>query len=317
MNEMAMNQLQKKEYAKMKRETANDEWFQKLESAIQGDKIPWRKHWKGGKSSMPSNLVSKKSYRGGNVIMLWVEAMTNGWTDLRFATRKQLMAKKMSIKGLKNGTGVSIKWFSSTKYTKKNDKGEEEEHYGRTLRYYEVFCVEQCEDYVAPVVENAEEIVPVSDIMVHMDEYVASQSTLGYTRVGDKACYMPLEDKIVLPPHESFTDTMGEVMTAIHEAVHSTGYATRLNRNLKSTFGSPEYAYEELIAELGSLIVTLTLGGEFKPDLVAEENANNVAYLQSWVKACKDKDKALNKAFGDAQKAADYILSAILGGEEE
>jgi len=314
---MAMSMKQKKEYAKMKTETANDEWFLKLEGAIQGDKIPWHKHWKGGKSDMPSNLVSKKSYRGGNVIMLWVEAMSNGWTDLRFATRKQLMAKKMSIKGLKNGTGVSIKFFKPTKYTKKNDEGDEEEHYGRTLRYYEVFCVEQCEDYVAPVVETVEEIVPTSDMMEHMDEYVASQSTLDYTRVGDKACYMPLEDKIVLPPHEAFTDTMGEVMTAIHEAVHSTGYATRLNRNLKSRFGSPEYAYEELIAELGSLIVTLTLGGEFKPDLVAEENANNVAYLQSWLKACKDKDKALNKAFGDAQKAADYILSAILGGEEE
>jgi antirestriction protein ArdC len=301
----------------MKRETANDEWFQKLESAIQGENLAWRKPWKGGKSSMPSNLVSKKSYRGGNLVMLWIEAMTNGWTDLRFATRKQLMAKKMSIKGLKNGTGVSIKFFKPTKYTKKNDEGEEEEHYGRTLRFYEVFCVEQCEDYVAPVVENAEEIVPTSEMMEHMDEYVASQVNLDYSRGGDRAYYSPEHDKIVLPPHDSFADSMGEVMTAIHEAVHSTGYATRLNRNLKSPFGSAEYAYEELIAELGSLIVTLTLGGEFKPDLVAEENANNVAYLQSWLKACKDKDKALNKAFGDAQKAADYILSAIQGGEEE
>jgi len=308
---------QKKQYAKMKKETANDEWFKKLESAIQGENLAWRKPWKGGKSSMPSNLVSKKSYRGGNLVMLWIEAMTNGWTDLRFATRKQLMAKKMSIKGLKNGTGVSIKFFKPTKYTKKNDEGEEEEHYGRTLRFYEVFCVEQCEDYVAPVVENAEEIIPTSEMMEHMDEYVASQVNLDYSRGGDRAYYSPEHDKIVLPPHDSFADSMGEVMTAIHEAVHSTGYATRLNRNLKSRFGSAEYAYEELIAELGSLIVTLTLGGEFKPDLVAEENANNVAYLQSWLKACKDKDKALNKAFGDAQKAADYILSAILGGEEE
>lgn len=314
---MAMSMQQKKQYAKMKRETANDEWFQKLESAIQGENLAWRKPWKGGKSSMPSNLVSKKSYRGGNLVMLWIEAMTNGWTDLRFATRKQLMAKKMSIKGLKNGTGVSIKFFKPTKYTKKNDEGEEEEHYGRTLRFYEVFCVEQCEDYVAPVVENAEEIVPTSEMMEHMDEYVASQVNLDYSRGGDRAYYSPEHDKIVLPPHDSFADSMGEVMTAIHEAVHSTGYATRLNRNLKSRFGSAEYAYEELIAELGSLIVTLTLGGEFKPDLVAEENANNVAYLQSWLKACKDKDKALNKAFGDAQKAADYILSAIQGGEEE
>tara|TARA_R100000908_G_scaffold28545_1_gene13024 strand:- start:4926 stop:5870 length:945 start_codon:yes stop_codon:yes gene_type:complete len=314
---MAMSMQQKKQYAKMKKETANDEWFKKLESAIQGENLAWRKPWKGGKSSMPSNLVSKKSYRGGNLVMLWIEAMTNGWTDLRFATRKQLMAKKMSIKGLKNGTGVSIKFFKPTKYTKKNDEGEEEEHYGRTLRFYEVFCVEQCEDYVAPVVENAEEIIPTSEMMEHMDEYVASQVNLDYSRGGDRAYYSPEHDKIVLPPHDSFADSMGEVMTAIHEAVHSTGYATRLNRNLKSRFGSAEYAYEELIAELGSLIVTLTLGGEFKPDLVAEENANNVAYLQSWLKACKDKDKALNKAFGDAQKAADYILSAILGGEEE
>ena len=312
-----MSMQQKKQYAKMKKETANDEWFKKLESAIQGENLAWRKPWKGGKSSMPSNLVSKKSYRGGNLVMLWIEAMTNGWTDLRFATRKQLMAKKMSIKGLKNGTGVSIKFFKPTKYTKKNDEGEEEEHYGRTLRFYEVFCVEQCEDYVAPVVENAEEIIPTSEMMEHMDEYVASQVNLDYSRGGDRAYYSPEHDKIVLPPHDSFADSMGEVMTAIHEAVHSTGYATRLNRNLKSRFGSAEYAYEELIAELGSLIVTLTLGGEFKPDLVAEENANNVAYLQSWLKACKDKDKALNKAFGDAQKAADYILSAILGGEEE
>jgi len=314
---MAMSMQQKKQYAKMKRETANDEWFKKLESAIQGENLAWRKPWKGGKSSMPSNLVSKKSYRGGNLVMLWIEAMTNGWTDLRFATRKQLMAKKMSIKGLKNGTGVSIKFFKPTKYTKKNDEGEEEEHYGRTLRFYEVFCVEQCEDYVAPVVENVEEVIPTSEMMEHMDEYVASQVNLDYSRGGDRAYYSPEHDKIVLPPHDSFADSMGEVMTAIHEAVHSTGYATRLNRNLKSRFGSAEYAYEELIAELGSLIVTLSLGGEFKPDLVAEENANNVAYLQSWLKACKDKDKALNKAFGDAQKAADYILSAILGGEEE
>ena len=94
---------------------------------------------------------------------------------------------------------------------------------------------------------------------------------------------------------------------------HSTGHSTRLNRKLGNGFGSAEYAYEELIAELSSLIVTLTLGGEFKPDLVAEENANSVAYLQSWLKACKEQDKALNKAFSDAQESADFILATMEG----
>ena len=102
----------------------------------------------------------------------------------------------------------------------------------------------------------------------------------------------------------------------MHEGVHSTGYSTRLNRALGNRFGSPEYAFEELIAEMGALIVTLSLGGEFKPNAVMEENANNVAYLQSWLKACNEQDRALDKAFSDAQKSADFMLSAIRGDEE-
>ena len=135
-------------------------------------------------------------------------------------------------------------------------------------------------------------------------------------RKGNRAFYTSKDDDIVLPPHEAFTDTLGEVMTAMHEGVHSTGYSTRLNRALGNKFGSPEYAFEELIAEMGALIVTLSLGGEFKPNAVMEENANNVAYLQSWLKACNEQDRALDKAFSDAQKSADYMLSAIRGDEE-
>ena len=125
------------------------------------------------------------------------------------------------------------------------------------------------------------------------------------------------KDEIVMPPHESFISPIGEVMTAFHEAIHSTGHVKRVERPLKSKFGSPEYAFEELIAEMGQLIVTLTLGGEFKPDAVVEDNANSQAYLKSWLAACKDKDKALSQAFSSAQNAADYIINSIQKEEEE
>lgn len=310
-----MNKEERKNYGKTKHEQSRARWFENIQRGIENNNLPWQKPWVGGGGGIPTNMKSKKAYRGGNVISLWIHGMCEGWTDLRFATRNQLINAGLSVKGLKNGTGVPIKYFKSGTYEKENKEGETEVRTSYLTRWYEVWCVEQCEDYVAPVVEPTD-VVPESNMMQHFYDYVESQ-TLELERKGGRAYYNSKNDNIVLPPHEAFTDSMGEVMTAMHEAIHSTGHSTRMNRALENKFGSAEYAYEELIAELGSLIVTLTLGGKFRPDAVMEENANNVAYLQSWLKACKEQDKALDKAFSDAQKAADYVLTTLMEGEEE
>jgi antirestriction protein ArdC len=73
---MAMNKEQKKAYGAMKQKENSERWFENLSNAITDNKIPWRKPWRGGAASMPRNLVSKKAYRGGNVIQLWVAGMT-------------------------------------------------------------------------------------------------------------------------------------------------------------------------------------------------------------------------------------------------
>jgi len=310
-----MNKEERKNYGKTKHEQSRARWFENIQRGIENNNLPWQKPWVGGGGGIPTNMKSKKAYRGGNVISLWIHGMCEGWTDLRFATRNQLINAGLSVKGLKNGSGVPIKYFNTGTYEKENKKGETEVRTSYLTRWYEVWCVEQCEDYVAPVVEPTD-VVPESNMMQHFYDYVESQ-TLELERKGGRAYYNSKNDNIVLPPHEAFTDSMGEVMTAMHEAVHSTGHSTRMNRALGNEFGSAEYAYEELIAELGSLIVTLTLGGKFRPNVVMEENANNVAYLQSWLKACKEQDKALDKAFSDAQKAADYVLTTLVEGDDE
>ena len=312
---MTMNKQERKAYGKKKDEVNRQRWFENLAQGIRDNNLPWQKPWVGGGGGMPINLKSKKAYRGGNIVTLWVYGMGEGWTDLRFGTRKQVIDAGLSVKGLKNGSGIPIKYFKTGTYEKENKRGEGEVRTSFLPRWYEVWCVEQCENYEAPVVEP-QKIVPESVMMEQFYQYLDSQSSLGFEPKGNRAYYNSDEDDVVLPPHEAFTDTLGEVMTAMHEAVHSTGYKTRMNRALKNKFGSPEYAFEELIAEMGALIVTLSLGGEFKPGAVMEENANNIAYLQSWLKACNEQDRALDKAFSDAQKAAAYILDALRGDEE-
>ena len=284
----------------MKKDENKDAWFDNLEKAIQQDKLPWQKPWVGGHHSMPANLVSKKCYRGSNIMTCWIASLFNDWSDMRFATRKQLMDKGLSIKGLKNGTGTSIMFYKPLEYTELNVKTNEiEVKKSFMTRWYEVWNVQQCENYKE--VLGQEEALPMSntpesEMLVHFKNYTSAEE-IDVMYGGTSAYYNKVKDYIQMPKHERFRDPVSEVMVSMHEAVHSTGHESRLNR-----LEDNEYAYEELVAEMGALLVTLTLGGEYQP------SNNSVAYLQNWLNACRDKDNGLFKAFSDAQKAADRIL---------
>ena len=67
----------------------------------------------------------------------------------------------------------------------------------------------------------------------------------------DGAFYSPYKDSITLPERYQFIDDKEFYYTALHEMAHSTGHPERLARKFGS-FGSTEYAREELIAELSA-----------------------------------------------------------------
>ena len=304
----------KKEYATQKNAQGREAWLATIEEGIRNNDVPWRKPWKGGTSAMPINIKSKRAYRGGNIWGLWFQAGNSGWTDMRFGTRKNLIEKGYSVKGLTNGTGCYVVYYKPSKYTVENDDGEMEEKRSYLSRWYEVWNVEQCEDYKSPVSDTTTDIeaVPTHEMMKHFNTYMTSQESLTIKRGGGRAYYSSKKDVIGLPEHEDFTESLGEVMTSFHEAAHSTGHGTRLGRPLGNGFGSSAYAFEELIAEMTSMLTVLSLGGDYDPDLVEEEHANNTAYLKHWLAACKeDNGKALSLAFSDAQKATDYILETL------
>ena len=68
-------------------------------------------------------------------------------------------------------------------------------------------------------------------------------------------------------------------------------------------FGTAQYAYEELVAEMCSCFMGF--------DLNAEPSASNIdnhkAYVQSWIQAIREKPETLIRAIKDAQGAANYM----------
>ena len=76
--------------------------------------------------------------------------------------------------------------------------------------------------------------------------------------------------------------------------------ASGLDRDL-DPHGTPEYAREELVAELGSALLFADLG------IAATPPADHASYIASWLKLLADEPRAVFDAATQAQRAAEFL----------
>ena len=205
-------------------EIITDQIIDSLESASS-----WSRSWTI--TDLPRNLISNNYYNGINLLLL---SLLN-YKDPRFLTFKQ--AKKLNGHVNKGESGHIICYYSRV------TKEDEDKSYA-LLRYYRVFNVEQC------TLPNLKP-VPISEPVTDSNESAERILQLSPIEHGNPA-YSPDRDIIKLPHKYEFESVSHYYATATHEFVHWTGHKSRLNRDLRNKFGSDTYAYEELIAELGS-----------------------------------------------------------------
>jgi antirestriction protein ArdC len=100
-----------------------------------------------------------------------------------------------------------------------------------------------------------------------------------------------------------------------HELVHATGHQKRLNRfentkSMKFLEGKSHYAYEELVAELGSML----FASKYNLSVESTVREDHIAYLQSWIKALRSEDgtKLLTSAAAKAAAAFKYYHQSQL-----
>lgn len=114
------------------------------------------------------------------------------------------------------------------------------------------------------------------------------------------ASYSPGHDRIALPARRAFHSSGAYYATWAHEAVHSTGHPTRLRRDLSGDHTTAAYAREELVAELGAVL----LGDRLE---IGSDTMNHAAYLGSWIALLRESPGVLMAVLGDARRAADLI----------
>jgi antirestriction protein ArdC len=217
-------------------------------AALEAGTPPWRRPWdpdKAGGPAMPRNATTGQRYRGINVLMLGMSVLAFSSGDPRWATYKQAEDRGWQVrKGERGTTGYFFKRLELRDDTKP-DADEDAVRRIPLLRAFSLFHASQIEgipDYIPPTIEEAPWRAPEAA------EIIVANSGAVVRFGGDRAFYSPATDHIQLPPRSAFATTEGFCGTLLHETCHWSGASNRLNRDLRNSFGSHDYAREELRA---------------------------------------------------------------------
>ena len=269
-----------------------------IEAGADTYKMPWRTS--GGFPHSPINAVSKKPYRGVNVLLLWAIAQDKGYKSGRWATYKQWQELGAQVrKGERSASIVFWKFFDREEPS--DDESDERKSKQIPMaRDYAVFNADQVDGFTAP----KEETPSRAERIEYAEEFFKA---LGVDAKpgGNRAYYTPATDSIHMPAIEAFREPLFYYSVLSHETTHWTGAQSRLNRDLSGRFGSETYAFEELVAELGAAFLCAAL------DLPTDPRKDHAPYINSWLKVLKSDKKAIFTAAAKAQQAVDWMQKTV------
>lgn len=270
--------------------TARDKYNAIVESFIEklenNDREPWTKSWSMA-TSLPKNFETQNSYRGMNILTL----LDSGFHDSRWLTFNQI--KKLGGKVKKGSKSTPIFFMKPIEKSTLNERtGEEEINKYFLMQSYNVFNIKQTQniDY-EPEVKQAYRDTPISEFIriIGIDEFRGAPA------------YSSEHDVVFMPQIDEFESEDEYYATYFHELTHATGHKSRLDRFEKYTvFGDEKYAFEELIAELGSAFLSMEHN-------IAPNSKKKVDYLNAWIIALKEKPQILYSAASQATKGVYFL----------
>lgn len=309
MNSTSSNEANSHEPTIVRRDYRQEVTNQIVEMLEKGT-APWQKPWDAGSATIPFNPTSERNYRGGNALHLMATAARKGFTDPRWFTYRQAQENGWQVRQGEKGTQIEYWQFddrngSSRAGSSQADPdapGPSEGTLRRAPihRVYTVFNAQQIDGVPAhqpkqrnewDVAQTGEQILQNSGASIAHDQH-------------DRAFYSRSQDAIHLPQKDAFRTAPDYYGTALHELAHWTGHPARLNRqtlNDSYRFGDPNYAKEELRAELTSVFLAAERGIPHNPE-------QHAAYVSSWISALKNDKNEIFRAAKDAHTAADYLI---------
>lgn len=305
----------------------DDRLVSSLIALMEQGTAPWRREWDAQQGGHHVNLFSGRCYRGANPILLTIglhqrgatlpywcgagEARSHGLTPKRGS--KAVIVVRPQVR--RRGSSSEDQGAQPPLPPGPEDGRQREDRDERAwVRYQPVplFNAEDLEgeawtELIRARQEAAQPLRRSEPERLARADAVLRAWPVSVVHGGGKAFYNPREDRIHLPDRRAFHSGAALYATWAHEALHSTAHETRLGRDLSGELGSEAYAREELVAELGAVL----LGERLE---IGSDVHNHAAYLAEWIQLLRQSPKLLYKVLSEARQAADLISPPQLAG---
>ncbi len=284
---------------------------EKLIAELKAGTSPFQKPWTDDNSAgyfTPLNPTTGKNYRGMNALWLAMQ----GHEDPRWMTLKQASFNHWTVEKGAKATLIN--------FVKQTDIRPLLDDQGQPVLKENGKPQTQTVKLDKPIITtafvfNGEQIKGIPEWKEAYDEKIATRQWTPIERAeliladsqaeirhgGNQAFYQPAKDFIQLPNKEQFDAAAKYYATALHELGHWSGHESRLDRPMNDKFGTPDYAREELRAEIASLMIgsELNIGHDF---------GQHAAYVDNWIEVLEKEPNEIFKASADAQKIFDFVL---------
>jgi antirestriction protein ArdC len=276
-------------------DVVNSKIVEMLEKGV----VAWKRTWKKT-TVLPMNLITKRPYTGVNFFILSFA------TSPYFLSFKQVQTLGGKVK--KGSKAWPVVFFTMLETEDKDNDGKKRRF--PMLRYYKVFCaddVEGIENKIPKLEDENSENTPNS----RCESVVANMPNKPKIVFNGEPCYRVNEDTVYVPQMSLFKNSESYYAALFHELVHSTGNENRLNRTIKSGFGTEPYGKEELCAEMGAAYLCALTG--------IDNNTfdNSAAYISGWLNAIKENPRIIVNSASAAFKAVRYIIGETINENVE
>jgi antirestriction protein ArdC len=281
-----------------------DEVTSRIIAELKAGRFPWVQPWDaaacGTAIGLPRNAVTARPYSGVNILILWGEMFARAYPSQSWLTFRQAHAAGGSVR--KGETGVTVVYADRFTPEAERERTRETGEDARSipfLKRFTLFNVAQC-DGLREGLAGDHVPLPAREMVPDAEELIAA-SGADFRVGGPQAYYAPGPDFVAVPPQQAFFQQINFYRTALHELTHWVGGTKRLARDQSGAFGSPAYAREELIAELGSAFLCASLG--------IVPTVRHADYLASWLEVLRGDNRAIFRAASAATKAADHLIA--------
>jgi len=248
-------------------DVVTDQIIELLEQGI----VPWQTSF--ADSEVPANLLTKRQYRGINVLLLAAHEYERNF----FLTEPQIQRIGAYVrKGQKPYVVIDGVGF-------------------RSLRPYEVYNVSQCTDipkkFIPKALPKREPVEIFKEILSKIDHCPR------LVHKPEPSYYLLSEDVIHMPPMDCI-GSQEYVALFYEQLIAMTQHQTRLGR-----IELAECGLEELITEIGSWYLRSVAGIEVKVHC-------EPYYVQYWIERFRENPELAFTAAHMAQEAVEYVMGA-------